>query len=267
MGKEKHLVHLFYGIVPLFLYFGISMLVVMTGAKQNWTADILNLVNGLLNLAVLYVICYREYNKRGGSREIPAFFSGQKTGCFRIPLSAYIWIFLLGACSCVALNNWFSALGLFQKIQTYDKVAESIYYGSLWMIFVRTAILAPLVEEILVRGMIYRGISCVIGRIPGMAISALIFALMHGNLLQGLYAFILGILFSYIYDLSGRNILAPVLAHFAANLVSVSGTMIVSVSEFLEKYFYILTGLTTILMIIAAAVLYHVKKESCHESV
>ena len=64
-----------------------------------------------------------------------------------MPIKGYIWILVLGDSGGIALNNWFSIMGLFEKITTYDKVAESIYYGSLWMIFTRTVILAPLVEK------------------------------------------------------------------------------------------------------------------------
>lgn len=280
MNKEKRYLHLFYGFVPILVYFGVSMVVVFLGEQLNWKNHIINFFIGLLNLFVLYTTCYRIYNMRGGTREIPPLLpclemyqkegvwkrvSGnnidtQQKQYWKLSPAAYIWIVVLGASSCIALNNWFSIMELFEKISSYKEVSESIYYGGLWMIFARTAILAPLVEEILVRGMVYRGISCVLGRIVGMVASALIFALMHGNLLQGIYAFILGILFAYVYDMSGRNIWAPILAHMSANAISVFGTIIPSVAEFFAEYFFILTGLATILMVLAVIELYNVKK-------
>lgn len=284
MNKEKRLFHLFYGLAPILIYYGVTMIVVTMGEQFHWTTDILNFANGVLSLVVLYFFCYREYNKRGGSRAIPPLFplelvdfyrnkrsedgkmvsleqKLQKAVFWKMPIKGYVWILVLGACGGIALNNWFSIMGLFEKITTYNEVRDSIYYGSLWMIFARTAILAPLVEEILVRGLFYRGLSNVIGRIPGMVISALFFAIMHGNLLQGMYAFILGMLFAYVYDMSGRNIWAPILAHASANVISVLGTSVPAVSGFFYEYFYILTGLTTILMVIAVMEIYSCRKQ------
>lgn len=281
--KRNDYFHLFYGLVSLLVYFGITLLVVLVGDSFQWTTDILNFVNGLVSFAVLYGICYREYEKRGGNRELPPLLPCsiiKKPSVEKVPVKqpdkkddgvaalrndngysrkAWAWIVLLGISSCVALNNWFSILGLFEKISTYKPVSDSIYYGSLWMVFARTAVLAPLVEEFLVRGMVYRGISHVTGRIIGMIASSLIFALMHGNLLQGIYTFILGILLSYVYDMSGRRISAPVLLHMSANVISVLGSTVAAVAGFLTENFYILTVLSTILVWIAVAEIYQLR--------
>lgn len=241
MNKEMRYFHLFYGLAPLLVYYGISMLVVMTGDMFQWETDILNFVNGLLNLVILYVFFYRVYNKRGGDDIKSPLFLGKKG----------LWIVIFGMSSSIALNNWFSMFGLFETITTYEEVSESIYYGDLWMIFARTAVLAPLLEEMLARGLLYRGISILIGRVPAMVLSSCVFALMHGNLLQGIYAFLLGMMFAYIYDRFDRNLWAPILAHMSANVISVLGTSVPAVSKFFGSYYVILTGVMTILMIVS----------------
>ena len=52
---------------------------------------------------------------------------------------------------------------------------------------------------------------------------SLFFALFHGDLVQGLYAFLLGVLLCYAYE-RYHNFLAPVLFHVAANLIAVLGS-------------------------------------------
>ena len=53
--------------------------------------------------------------------------------------------------------------------------------------------------------------------------SALVFGIMHMNLIQMFYGFFLGIVFAYAYEKYG-SVKAPIAAHMAANLVSVLGT-------------------------------------------
>ena len=66
-----------------------------------------------------------------------------------------------------------------------------------------TCILAPLCEELLCRGMIQRGIART--RSPRAAIlwSAFIFALIHMNPWQAIPAFVLGVLFGWVYYRTG----------------------------------------------------------------
>lgn len=265
MNIDKRNVHLFYGFVPLLVYYGVTMIVIHLGDMFRWENDILNFVNEVLNLVVLYVFFYRVYNMRGGSRKIPPLFGGGescKTSQKIVPKRMYLWIAILGFFGSIAFNNWFSIMGLFQKITTYREVSESIYYGSLWMIFLRTAILAPLLEEVLARGLLYRCFSSVAGRVPGMICSALVFALMHGNLLQGMYAFVLGILFAYVYDMSGRNLFAPILAHSTANVLSILGTCVPAVTLWLGEYFYIMTGVATVLVLVSIVMIYDLNKKA-----
>lgn len=55
------------------------------------------------------------------------------------------------------------------------------------------------------------------GTIPAMLISAALFALYHGNLAQGIYAFVMGCLFAFATELSGR-VRTGILLHMAANI-------------------------------------------------
>lgn len=51
-------------------------------------------------------------------------------------------------------------------------------------------------------------------------VSALFFGAFHGNLVQFVYAFIIGLMLAYVYE-KFKTIWAPVIFHIGANLISV----------------------------------------------
>ena len=53
--------------------------------------------------------------------------------------------------------------------------------------------------------------------------SAVIFSLLHGNMVQMIYALFLGVIYAYMYEKYG-SVKAPILAHITANILSVVGT-------------------------------------------
>lgn len=97
-----------------------------------------------------------------------------------------------------------------QKIIEIIAQTQSVYALAL-MIFM-IVILAPLTEEILFRGIIYRFLKGKIGPLFGAMISAFIFALAHTNLFSFIPLFVLGLLLTLSYEHSG-NITVPILFH------------------------------------------------------
>lgn len=94
---------------------------------------------------------------------------------------------------------------------------------------VATVILAPIGEELLCRGIIFRIAGKVSKRFWVVnCIQALAFGLIHGNLVQGTYAFFIGLILGYIYG-KYSNIWICMLLHGAFNLLS----------GFMDSYFAI----------------------------
>jgi len=88
------------------------------------------------------------------------------------------------------------------------------------------AMLPAIIEEISTRGIILSGFK---GQLtfPSAVINGLIFAILHGNVQQGLYAFILGFVFVYLVNAAG-SIFASMVAHFIINGTSVTMTYALS---------------------------------------
>lgn len=83
--------------------------------------------------------------------------------------------------------------------------------------FVTVAIMPAVIEEILFRGLIYRGISN--KRTAGI-ISAVLFALLHMNFNQICYAFIMGLAFSFVIYVTD-NLTVSILLHMLFNTFTV----------------------------------------------
>lgn len=86
------------------------------------------------------------------------------------------------------------------------------YLGTL----VVAAVLAPVVEEIVFRGLLYRWVRERLGVLPGVGISAVLFAVLHGipGLIPGII--VLGALLAVVYERAG-SLWAPILVHGAYN--------------------------------------------------
>lgn len=83
-----------------------------------------------------------------------------------------------------------------------------------------SCLVIPLAEELLYRGVVERRLSLLCGSAPAIVLSAVIFGVMHWNVVQFLYAGILGLLLAWLLERTGF-LYAPVLAHIGANVMAV----------------------------------------------
>ena len=78
------------------------------------------------------------------------------------------------------------------------QVEEMIMDMSLWAVILSAVILAPIMEELIFRKLVLDRLAGY-GPAVAMSVSALVFGLAHGNFYQFFYAFLLGLIFAYIY--------------------------------------------------------------------
>ena len=83
------------------------------------------------------------------------------------------------------------------------------------------AIIPPFVEELVFRGMIFNGLKKGLGSVPAIFLSALFFALIHQNINQLLYPFVMGVIFALILDKTG-NTFYTFLIHLFNNITTVT---------------------------------------------
>lgn len=104
------------------------------------------------------------------------------------------------------------ALSGYMKDATYNNSIPVVVGALIYVI------ISPVVEEILFRYLIFGRAEKTLGTKIAMFASALFFGLYHGNLLQGIYAFIMGYLMVYAYK-KADNLITSVVFHMTANAV------------------------------------------------
>ena len=82
-------------------------------------------------------------------------------------------------------------------------------------------ILVPVAEEAAYRGLLYPRLKRLMPAWAAAVLSAACFGIGHGNVIQFLYAFPMGLILCSLTELPGSTLAVPVLAHMGANLVTV----------------------------------------------
>ena len=160
----------------------------------------------------------------------------------------------LAITSSVAINILFIWLHLTENSETYSRVAELQYGVSLVTGLILYGIISPLAEEVVFRGIIYNRIRKNCSIIAAVFLSALLFGLYHGNIVQGTYGFIMGILIAYTYERYGR-FLHAFLFHAAAN----TAVYIISSNEAISRLM-ITPHICLIFILISAFLLWRMNK-------
>ena len=146
-----------------------------------------------------------------------------------------VWLLILipiGIVSCVGFNNFVSmmvdwmqtgldSLGIdYDLMSGFNDTSEVIYSGGIVIQLLVTCVFAPLVEETLFRGLVHKRLRGVMGATPAMIISSVLFGIIHGNIVQFIYATLVGLICAYVYE-KFKTISAPILVHGSANIFSV----------------------------------------------
>lgn len=85
-----------------------------------------------------------------------------------------------------------------------------------WVMFLMMAVYAPVVEELVFRGVVYRGYQKSGTTMQAILLSAVLFGLIHMNFNQAPYAFMLGIVLALLVEAAG-SIWASILFHIVFN--------------------------------------------------
>ena len=98
----------------------------------------------------------------------------------------------------------------------YDELMESLLGGNIWLSLFVTVILAPLAEEFLFRGVTLKKAQKIMPFLAANVLQALLFGIYHMNLIQGVYAFFLGLILGYTAEYF-HSVWAAILLHAFVN--------------------------------------------------
>lgn len=112
----------------------------------------------------------------------------------------------------------------------FEQTMEMLLEGPVWITLLSVSVFAPVFEEFLCRGLVLRGLLQKSGPAMAITVSALFFAILHMNPWQALPAFILGLLFGYVYYKTG-SLKLTMLMHCVNNTIAVIFSKIPALAE------------------------------------
>ncbi len=136
-------------------------------------------------------------------------------------IAPHSWLYLIpaGVFASLAGNMIMNISDIASMSEGFQESQKLLFSGPLIVQIVGIGIVIPICEELVYRGLIYMRMRQYLDINVAMIASALIFGCVHGNLIQGIYGFLVGILFAYVYEQYG-SLKAPVLVHISANMMS-----------------------------------------------
>lgn len=133
----------------------------------------------------------------------------------KAPFKTILWTVCLGGSASIITNIILNFLP-----QVDDSVVENganklemLIYG------LGVVLVAVVVEEIIFREIVFKGLLLVMPLPMALLISSLIFAISHGNLIQFIYTFLMGGLFAYLLYIQ-KSVLYSIIAHASFNFIA-----------------------------------------------
>lgn len=175
---------------------------------QVQTMDMV-LMTAVVSIPILGWMYYKDLRRR----------ENFELGNFRIVLEvrSIVWVALGSAALALFCNDVVALTPLPEWSESYEQTSEALYAGSIWMELLGAGIGAAVSEELLMRGLLFQRLRDMMQAKAAIFWSALIFGIFHGNIVQGVYAFFMGLFFAWLKE-RFHTILIPILAHMSANL-------------------------------------------------
>lgn len=216
-------------LMPLFLYWLVSGLVVSIGATLVGIAALqgddtartisANSTQIAVYLSAIAAVCTYPVTLFLYRKSVTLPMS--QGSLLRARKRLIKWTLPIVVCSAVlsvGLNLLFAQIPFLQDSGRFQETANVQYSVSIVSGVIIFGLIVPIAEELVFRGVLYNRIKRSFGVELAIVLSALIFGLYHGNIVQFLYATILGLVMAYLYE-KCELLLAPILFHCAANTV------------------------------------------------
>lgn len=226
-------------IYPMLIYLGIQILVVfvielsyvvywhMNGVSSSAEINrmlndvlqgrtlLLTLISALVTIPILAVFMKKDIDAKKEAHTLVKYKPINKL--------FYLLIIPFGIFNMEWANMFVSILQVFMPkfmIDSYSGAQTAIYGSSVALQLITGGIVAPVVEEMIFRGLIYKRTKELTGIKIAAVISAVLFGVFHGNWVQAPYAIIIGLVAVFVYE-KYKSIIAPILLHMSANMASV----------------------------------------------
>ena len=213
------------------------------------------ILNSLAAIILIFTWFGIIYTSKSGEKKEPIGMAA----LFSTKLKDYVFIGWLGISLGICLSVAVSIFGISEQDEAFKQVNELIESQPFWLKIASVGIIIPIQEELMYRGLIYKNIEQRYDHIKAAVISSTVFAVMHMNLSQGIYAFLMGFVLAFIYQKT-KNIYACITFHCSANMFAVFVSTN-TVNEFLMENVLLIPAVLLCMIVSAYVIILYLHKE------
>ncbi len=235
-----------YFVMQLVLGLVLRVFKLQTLYLENYAfSQIISIFYSILFLFIPFFIISRKIEKRTHLGNI-GFDKPVNKKIFLLSIPTGLMLCYLGDYISLFIQNFFANFGITLSAAAEEKIPTNIYDTVLF--FLAIVFIPCFVEEFTMRGVTMQPLR---KYGDGFAIisTAIVFGLIHMNIVQGIFAFIAGTIFGYISIISG-SVWSAVIVHALNNLLYGIINLLTEKNETLGNTFYSLS--TMIIMIVGA---------------
>lgn len=107
-----------------------------------------------------------------------------------------------------------------EAMDSYTESSSFVFSGNMVTVVIATVIMAPIVEEIVFRGLVYTRLKKGMPAVLAMILASTLFGLAHGQWLWMIYTSVFGMVLVWVYERT-KSLFASMLLHFGYNLCPV----------------------------------------------
>ncbi|MDD6154083.1 MAG: CPBP family intramembrane metalloprotease [Eubacteriales bacterium] len=218
---------------------------IMTGSSFTLTANETLLLNALQQIATI-VICFFAFRYHGLLGSDPRSFgtlpaeydgarsdrgargrfagrggrAGESVGALEAVMAVLVVFLTMDVTS--EVPGWISRFIPGARAASSSAIQSMIEGGNIALVFALFVILAPLAEEMLIRGLLYNGLKTRLGWAPAAIFASMLWAAMHTTWEQALAAAIMGLMMCFLYEMYD-SLWLTIAIHAVNNFISLYG--------------------------------------------
>lgn len=212
--------------------------------EQSMTMTLISGILALLTYWIVFLIRKKKF--------------AQEVKLRKIPVKGILAVLLMGITFNIVISTLLATIPFPDAwMETYQQNSSVLTGGNEVISFLATVFMAPVLEEIVFRGLIYDRLKKGMPAVVAAIISSLAFGLMHGTIIWMMYAFVLGVVLVIVFE-RFHSLFANMLLHFGFNL---TGMCLNHAQGMSEVAGWILTGVCVIGFIASAVWMVRMTRE------
>ena len=204
--KTNRIIQIFYPILVYFIVYqlGVALLIDIIGDKYGKLICLL--IAGIVCIIPMYIIF----------QSVPKLIPDKITDRNQI-IKYVLWV--IGVCLAgIVLNVILTQIGIAESSEGFERAQNTLSDGSLVIKILCNCLVIPILEELLLRGIVTGQLYLMYGLIPSVFISSIFFGILHNNIVQFIYALVVGILLGLMYVKTKRLSLC-IITHCLINFI------------------------------------------------